>query len=690
MDKVIKLNSKQGGSFTETANLVDFDVPNNGVYDLSRSYINLLTKIDDPGFESAPSTSNNTKWNYGDQSNTKNPFNKYAKKFSEISRDKIVTRPNIAWKQSNVPIYNVTMVKNCSISSELQGSLEDIRRIDCLRQNLNQYTLTEDQKKSLEYSSLNQRAGVDLQSRSVFRELHQDDQESRSLIPRIPIKLSQLFEVGQIQKYPGAKMGKTRIHLELNLDKLEAFYPISAFQWYGASFSQASSEYRRRLGNNDEGSFVIAPSSIAMNAPTQQSVSVASGQYSYKESGFPFYNGQLVRVNLKTVSKAQAGANVAGYYKTVGAANAINDFKPDLDGHNGLSVTVTTDTNAFTDPMFCAVEGIYAGVSYIETFQVTQIASTATISTGSQPFHKVTRIRMLDADGNPTANVQQIQVGVGGFDKGTTENNQLGFIVFSTFAIIASTEMNDNGVRTINFADQLGDLRPTGFDASGGTYSDYETAWIDTLGTYPVKTVYDVARITGYEEIEGSISLPMAELVMHQLGRPGKTPNKINYRSWSTEQFSTSDNNGIKNFQRMYQLEPEASSFLIMFPNAQTDDLTASNDLGIQNYRLRLNNEDLINRNIELKSPLYYDRLNMTFVNMGYRVRNLNERALFWNAPPQNNQTSGGRVPQKFHNLCMLSNPVPVTPNEKMLQVNINSINGLTSAILYKLNARSI
>ena len=41
---------------------------------------------------------------------------------------------------------------------------------------------------------------------------------------RVPIKLSHLFELGNMTKYPAVKMGKTRVHTESNLDKVKIIY----------------------------------------------------------------------------------------------------------------------------------------------------------------------------------------------------------------------------------------------------------------------------------------------------------------------------------------------------------------------------------------------------------------------------------------------------------------------------------
>ena len=45
-DRIVKLVANQGGPFTQTSNLVDFDIPADGTYDFSKSFVNLYARID--------------------------------------------------------------------------------------------------------------------------------------------------------------------------------------------------------------------------------------------------------------------------------------------------------------------------------------------------------------------------------------------------------------------------------------------------------------------------------------------------------------------------------------------------------------------------------------------------------------------------------------------------------------------
>jgi len=56
-----------------------------------------------------------------------------------------------------------------------------------------------------------------------------------------------------------------------------------------------------------------------------------------------------------------------------------------------------------------------------------------------------------------------------------------------------------------------------------------------------------------------------------------------------------------------------------MTPNTNDDLNSTKQDL--TTFQLRLNNEDLTDREVDVYSGLYNDRLNMTLVNMGMKPR---------------------------------------------------------------------
>ena len=188
MDRIIKLNSNQGGPFSDTSNLIDFDIPSNGSYDFTDSFVTLNSRV-------TTTDTNPGIYNFQLVFNGDNSQN----------------------------FYNVALVKNCSLRAGNAGILEDVSRVDVLRSNLNEYTLSMAQKDSLEYKSLRQVRGPDSGAPlNIFREFHGiGSVSSRDLTARIQIPLSQLFDLGKLSAYPASRLGVTRLHLELNIDKIK-------------------------------------------------------------------------------------------------------------------------------------------------------------------------------------------------------------------------------------------------------------------------------------------------------------------------------------------------------------------------------------------------------------------------------------------------------------------------------------
>jgi len=98
MDKFLKINSVQGGDFTNSQNLVDFVIPSSmGVVNLKDSYLNLNTKIN--------VTETDTTGGEG------------------------IYSVNLRWRQdgatSGYPKFvNAALVKNCHVRSDQKGQLK--------------------------------------------------------------------------------------------------------------------------------------------------------------------------------------------------------------------------------------------------------------------------------------------------------------------------------------------------------------------------------------------------------------------------------------------------------------------------------------------------------------------------------------------------------------------------------------
>lgn len=623
MDKVIKINSKEGGPFTTTSNLINFDIMPDGVYDFTDSYVNLVCSITGVT-DATPATGQGVY----------NPLINYT--------DKITANVDACKIRS---LYNVAMVKNCSMTSELQGSLEDIRRVDILRQNLNEYTLTTDEKQSLEYQSLRQLTPRNYLRNSTFRELHNEGTApSRNVQSRIRIPMSQLFELGKLTAYPAQKMGKTRIHLEMNLDKF-AIYANKGVPDELKPFAQFAG--------------VTAPAAGA--AININSLTSKDGVTYIDKTDSPYYVGQKVAVLFNTdvpgtLPVASIATSGIVTYDTAATANLVVGGAARLTivaagaatqnvnivGQDVNGVTFPAETLTLNGTTAVNSANAYSSISSIICVTPTT-AVTITTRTGAQT-------------GNLTAKrlINEIS-----YDD-TTKQQTLTF---------------DSNLVTGLPATKILTLVPViGKDVSP---------------IAPASTDVTSRLITG-----AKLQVDMAEIVLRKLGAVPKMPAQLNYMSWSTEEFTS--NGAQTNFQRMFQLEPNAVNVFMMFPS---NDLFSIKD-GFDNYRLRLGgpggNQDLTDRDVivggalgKQKDPLYYDRLSMTMLNAGYPMKSMLEQNM--NVVVAEVANDNDRR-DDAGNLTIVANPVPATPYEKLLQVNMNFAagNGLTELALFKQVMRGV
>jgi len=147
------------------------------------------------------------------------------------------------------------------------------------------------------------------------------------------------------------------------------------------------------------------------------------------------------------------------------------------------------------------------------------------------------------------------------------------------------------------------------------------------------------------------------------------------WNRWSTEQ---DNGNALQSFSKQYVVEPSANTLFMVFPD---DTETISNNVNIADVLMRVDNVDLTNRIVKAKSPLYYDRLNMSLMNIGKKLKSLTE--MNYNIV---NHTTAEAYALPPNRLVMFANPLPITASTKLLQLNVNCSGGtgLNKIILYK------
>lgn len=182
MLKYSKYNSVQGGPYDNINRMIDLEVPEGIQMNPSQSFVQLVLHLD--------------------------------------GVSDVVMNYNVSHANSLVIPYNVDLIRNCWLTGDKVGRLEDVRRVNVLRHNVLELSKGTIEKMCLVdsiYQAKDYNNGFLL---SPFVEFHKDGSVAsayRDVYARIP--LSDLFSLGDLQLLDTSKTGKLRLHLEL--DKLE-------------------------------------------------------------------------------------------------------------------------------------------------------------------------------------------------------------------------------------------------------------------------------------------------------------------------------------------------------------------------------------------------------------------------------------------------------------------------------------
>lgn len=183
LNKYSLLNSRQAGSFTNQNRHIDFSVPE-GVYDLSQCFIQLVTRC--------------------------------------ITATSQVHNMCLKNTTSTLTPKNVDLIRNCWLSGEKVGKLEDITRVNVLQSNLLELTKSTTEKMCMIDSIYQVRDFQQGMLLSPWIEMHKEGTTAssyRDAYLRIP--LNQLFSLGN-SVIDVSKTGPLTVHVELeNLSYLQ-------------------------------------------------------------------------------------------------------------------------------------------------------------------------------------------------------------------------------------------------------------------------------------------------------------------------------------------------------------------------------------------------------------------------------------------------------------------------------------
>ena len=202
MEQVIKYSANQG-SFSSNKNIVDIEIPaGSGVYDLSKSYINVNVSVN--------ATSNTL-----------------ADAVYPVSLAFVEGQAGNATDNAKPPT-NAVLVKHISIENQAKGMVEQIRDNDVLRSALAIY------EKDMSYASKDLGTFGATRTENPFNvggvnELYSTGNVlSRNRNQDIRIDLKDCLGFGVVDAYDVNKHGKTRIHAEMNFNKITTVYADEA------------------------------------------------------------------------------------------------------------------------------------------------------------------------------------------------------------------------------------------------------------------------------------------------------------------------------------------------------------------------------------------------------------------------------------------------------------------------------
>lgn len=204
-----------------------------------------------------------------------------------------------------------------------------------------------------------------------------------------------------------------------------------------------------------------------------------------------------------------------------------------------------------------------------------------------------------------------------------------------------------------------------------------------------------IAESVEEDEDYGSFKILTASLAVSLVQGPVSLPSQLNYFTFTTFQESVD----LQYYNRVIEVEPECVSLFIMFQDPTTTATNAnklSNNVDVKSYRIRIDNQDVYDRNINTNyqsnslythDPAYHEMLNRLFLNSGISLKNFNGVAL-----ARNSDTLPGVFTVADNQILILGCPTPMTERQKQVQINIecSSGNKVKNLVMYKLCMRSL
>ncbi len=290
MENVLKLPSQQS-LFDAKNRLVDLVIPaNSGVYDLSQSYVAIDCSV--TGLELDLTEA-------GDGALVVGGTPVAAADAVADVRLGLKHNATAATIYDNTSVPVSALVRNASMFSAARGKVEDIRRSDVLRATMKAYTDDIEDIEARALGGLAHQAKSNPWASGAFAQLVGIGATSSGYKNHeLRIMLKDVFNIGAVEEWDSAKMGDTKIHLELNLNLVELQQVLGA----------ADAAWARYYHNQNPGTTPTpsGPANITYKqastltfvngaaAATSTSIEMAAEYASLEDS--PFWTNQMVKV----------------------------------------------------------------------------------------------------------------------------------------------------------------------------------------------------------------------------------------------------------------------------------------------------------------------------------------------------------------------------------------------------------
>jgi hypothetical protein len=199
-----------------------------------------------------------------------------------------------------------------------------------------------------------------------------------------------------------------------------------------------------------------------------------------------------------------------------------------------------------------------------------------------------------------------------------------------------------------------------------------------------------------------TIQVMTCELGIAQYSTVQSSPDVLNYTTFTTEEYSTG---GLSKYlNKVFEIESNAINAMLFFNQNNANPL--SNNIHLDNYRMRIDNQDVYDRNINTNyltgkltklhltnDSLHMDSINRTFLNASIPLRNLTMMAMVRDREEYSNEMRFANGEDGENNRIMiLASPTPITNTTKKLQFNLENKDGhpIEDVILYKQCLRTV